>query len=130
MSGPGGLSAVRDRDNQLQAEEGRLAVAATVEAVVRHVIDGDTVELEDGTRVRILLVDAPEATRASECFGEAATQFARMRVTSDVVHARSAEPRAAGADLRRWCIARTAAGRPIARRMSLGVIGVRAWWPL
>ncbi len=44
---------------ELRGEEGSLGAAATEEAVVRHVIDGDTVVLEDGTRVRILLVDAP-----------------------------------------------------------------------
>jgi micrococcal nuclease len=40
------------------------------EAVVRHVIDGDTIELEGGERVRYLLVDTPEtAGEAPECFG-------------------------------------------------------------
>jgi micrococcal nuclease len=40
------------------------------EAVVRRVIDGDTVELATGERVRYLLVDTPESTGgAVECFG-------------------------------------------------------------
>jgi micrococcal nuclease len=40
------------------------------EAVVRHVIDGDTVELSSGERVRYLLVDTPETTGDTpECFG-------------------------------------------------------------
>lgn len=37
---------------------------------VRAVIDGDTIELESGARVRYLLVDAPEITNGhTECFG-------------------------------------------------------------
>jgi micrococcal nuclease len=40
------------------------------EAVVRRVIDGDTIELTSGERVRYLLVDTPESTGgAAECFG-------------------------------------------------------------
>lgn len=76
---------------ELQAAEAAPRTVAT-EAVVRYVIDGDTVELVDGTRVRILMVDAPEATRSTECFGEEATQFTRellsgrpVRMTADVV---------------------------------------------
>jgi len=42
------------------------------EAVVRRVIDGDTVELTTGERVRYLLVDAPESTGTLECFGREA----------------------------------------------------------
>lgn len=34
--------------------------------VVAHVIDGDTVELDNGTRVRLLSIDAPEA---DACWG-------------------------------------------------------------
>lgn len=77
---------------ELRDLEHQLATASTTEAVVRYVVDGDTVELEDGTRVRILLVDAPEDTRSSECFGEQATRFTRelltgrrVRLTSDAV---------------------------------------------
>lgn len=86
------LGCLDDRDGQLGGDDGPLAAAGTAEADVRRVIDGDTVELEDGTRVRILLVDAPEATRSQECFGAEATRFTRelltgrhVRLTSDIV---------------------------------------------
>lgn len=50
-------------------------------AVVARVIDGDTVELEDGERVRYLLVDTPESTNGHvECFGEEAFEFNRRLV--------------------------------------------------
>ena len=40
------------------------------EAVVKRVIDGDTVELESGERVRYLMIDTPESTTEHECWGE------------------------------------------------------------
>ena len=47
------------------------------EATVARVIDGDTVELDTGERVRYLLVDTPESTTDVECFGENARQLNR-----------------------------------------------------
>jgi micrococcal nuclease len=43
--------------------------------VVDRVIDGDTIALESGERIRYLLVDTPENTTDVECFGPEATQF-------------------------------------------------------
>ena len=39
---------------------------------VKRVIDGDTIELEDGTRIRYLLIDAPET---DTCFGSESTLY-------------------------------------------------------
>ena len=51
------------------------------EAVVRRVIDGDTVELASGERVRYLLVDTPESTGGTvECFGSEARDENRALV--------------------------------------------------
>lgn len=48
------------------------------EAVVARVIDGDTVELQSGERVRYLLVDTPEITNGkNDCFGPEARDFNR-----------------------------------------------------
>jgi len=45
-------------------------------ALVTRVIDGDTVELEDGTKIRYLLVDTPETTGGkNDCFGTEVTLF-------------------------------------------------------
>lgn len=49
-------------------------------AVVARVIDGDTVELDDGQRVRYLLVDTPEVSGQTECFGPEAEDFNRSLV--------------------------------------------------
>ena len=43
--------------------------------VVTQVIDGDTIELASGERLRYLLVDTPENTSEVECYGPEATQF-------------------------------------------------------
>lgn len=49
--------------------------------VVGRVIDGDTVELSSGERVRYLLVDAPEiGAGREECYGAAARDFNRSLV--------------------------------------------------
>ena len=46
------------------------------EAKVTRVVDGDTVELEDGRKIRYLLVDTPESTGgATDCFGVNAKDF-------------------------------------------------------
>lgn len=46
------------------------------EAKVTRVVDGDTVELDDGRKIRYLLVDTPESTGgATDCFGTNAKDF-------------------------------------------------------
>jgi micrococcal nuclease len=45
-------------------------------AVVARVIDGDTVELDDGTRVRYLMIDTPEVGSGKhDCYGAEARDF-------------------------------------------------------
>jgi micrococcal nuclease len=48
--------------------------------VVSRVIDGDTVQLQTGERMRYLLVDTPENTTEVECFGPESTAFNRELV--------------------------------------------------
>lgn len=38
-------------------------------ATVARVVDGDTIELSTGERVRYLMIDTPESTTETECFG-------------------------------------------------------------
>ena len=61
------------------------SVCGPTEAVVARVIDGDTVELESGERVRYLLVDTPEVTEPAECFGPEATEYNRSLVEGETV---------------------------------------------
>ncbi len=66
------------------AEDGSTCGPST--AVVSRVVDGDTVELADGTRVRYLMVDTPESTGGKDdCFGVEATDLNRMLVEGQEV---------------------------------------------
>ena len=61
-------------------EEGGSACGPTG-GVVERVVDGDTVDLSDGTRLRLLLVDTPETTGGkNECYGAEATAFLKQQV--------------------------------------------------
>jgi len=45
-------------------------------ALVTRVVDGDTIELEDGTKIRYLMVNAPETTQGhNDCYGQNAVTF-------------------------------------------------------
>jgi micrococcal nuclease len=44
-------------------------------AVVAHVVDGDTIALVDGTRVRLVQIDTPE--KGDECYGNEASDVTR-----------------------------------------------------
>lgn len=54
-------------------------------AIVETVLDGDTVELDSGERVRYLLVDTPELS-GPECWAEEARIFNRDLVTGKEVN--------------------------------------------
>ncbi len=45
------------------------------EGKVTRVIDGDTIELESGVKIRYLLVDTPEISGAGECYGDNARLY-------------------------------------------------------
>jgi micrococcal nuclease len=58
------------------------------EATVTRVIDGDTIEIDSGERVRYLMIDAPESTSTQECWGVEATQANRDLVEGRTVQLR------------------------------------------
>jgi micrococcal nuclease len=56
------------------------------EGVVARVIDGDTIELETGERIRYLMVNTPETTGGkNECFGQNAVTFNKDLVEGKTV---------------------------------------------
>lgn len=55
------------------------------QVLVTRVIDGDTVVIEGGRRVRYIGMDTPEDTSVRECFGEEATRRNRELVEGRVV---------------------------------------------
>ena len=55
-------------------------------AQVSFAVDGDTLALLDGTRVRLLLVDTPEITQGkNDCFGQEAKAFTAARVAGKTI---------------------------------------------
>jgi micrococcal nuclease len=62
------------------------ATCGPSQALVERVIDGDTVELAGGERVRYVLIDAPEITNGKNaCFGAEARELNRELVEGQVV---------------------------------------------
>lgn len=54
--------------------------------MVARAVDGDTLELSNGERVRLLLVDTPETTSGkNDCYGQQALQFTTGQVTGKQV---------------------------------------------
>ena len=49
-------------------------------AIVEFVPDGDTIQLDDGRRVRLLQIDTPEGGQGQECYAEAARDTLRVFV--------------------------------------------------
>ncbi len=55
-------------------EEG--AACGPTSGVVARIVDGDTIELESGEKIRYLMIDTPESTNgAMDCWGEESKQF-------------------------------------------------------
>lgn len=55
-------------------------------APVDYVIDGDTLVLQDGTKLRLLLVDTPETTQGkNDCYGQEAKAFTTSFVAGKTV---------------------------------------------
>ncbi len=58
---------------------------------VRRVIDGDTLQLENNARIRLIGADTPETVhpkRPAEAWGPEATEFTRRFVSDGLVHLR------------------------------------------
>jgi micrococcal nuclease len=54
--------------------------------VVESVVDGDTIHLVGGTKIRFLLVDTPETTQGkNDCFGQEAKAFTKMKLEGKTV---------------------------------------------
>ncbi|WP_344326097.1 thermonuclease family protein [Aeromicrobium halocynthiae] len=74
------------------SQEPQSATTESQDAVVERVVDGDTLLLADGERVRVLGIDAPEAARdgrPAECGADEATAAARRLVEGRPVRLRS-----------------------------------------
>lgn len=56
------------------------------QAVVSRVVDGDTVELSDGNKVRFIGVNTPESTTKIEPYGKEASDYTKNQLTGKTVY--------------------------------------------
>lgn len=57
-----------------------------VAATVSRVIDGDTFELSDGSRVRLIGVNTPESTTRTETYGKEASNYTKSKIEGKTVY--------------------------------------------
>lgn len=56
------------------------------EVTVSRVVDGDTVELSDGSKVRFIGVNTPESTTKIEPYGKEASDYTKSKLTGKMVY--------------------------------------------
>lgn len=56
------------------------------EAKISRVVDGDTVELSEGTKVRLIGVNSPESTTRTEPYGKEASNYTKSSLTGKTVY--------------------------------------------
>src|SRR5690349_790647 len=61
-------------------------------ARIDHVADGDTVDLTDGDRVRLVQIDTPEVYFTPECYGRRASALTKRLLPPGTLVRLSAEP--------------------------------------
>lgn len=69
------MSSTEDNSNEITAIEATVSgeMKENLEqALVTRIVDGDTVELSDGRKVRYIGIDTPEISGTKECFGDEA----------------------------------------------------------
>ena len=64
-----------DDEKRLEATTSEAPAPSSPSVTVGEVLDGDTIRLDDGTRVRLVQIDAPE--RRGECYGRQAQRALR-----------------------------------------------------
>lgn len=77
------LSACREDAGSASSSPTPTAAGDTVRVI--RVVDGDTVEIEGGQRVRYIGIDTPESTTQQECFGKEASAKNRELVEGKLV---------------------------------------------
>ncbi|PKG26956.1 nuclease [Cytobacillus horneckiae] len=66
------------KDAAKKVEEEKIAKAndlGLIEATVSRIVDGDTIELSDGSKVRLVGVNTPESTNRTEEYGKEASNY-------------------------------------------------------
>lgn len=69
-----------------QGKSNTLAKFNLKEVTVSRVVDGDTVELSDGSKVRFIGVNTPESTTKIELYGKEASDYTKGKLTGKTVY--------------------------------------------
>ncbi len=76
-----GLPACDGGDEDGDGGDGGSGRCGPSSGIVERVVDGDTIVLESGERVRYLMIDTPESTQgATDCYGAESAEFNRTLV--------------------------------------------------
>src|SRR4051812_47257259 len=76
----------------LPATAGAQTVAAGQLARIDHIADGDTVDMTNGAKVRLVQIDTPEGYFTPECYGAQATRTTRRRRPAGTLVRLTGEP--------------------------------------
>lgn len=69
-----------------QEKKNRIQNLGLVAATVSRVVDGDTVELSDGSKVRLIGVNTPESTTRHEKYGKEASNYTTSKLSGKRVY--------------------------------------------
>jgi endonuclease YncB( thermonuclease family) len=67
-------------------------------ARIAYVVDGDTVQLTNGRRVRLVQIDTPEVYNSAECYGEQASRITKRLLPPGTVVRLYREPKTDAVD--------------------------------
>jgi micrococcal nuclease len=82
------LAEEKDANEKAEAEKDQQELADTFgleEVLVTRVVDGDTVELKDGRKVRFIGVNTPESTTRTEEYGKEASNYTTEKLEGKTV---------------------------------------------
>ncbi|MFT8316551.1 MAG: thermonuclease family protein [Clostridium sp.] len=80
------ISTSQKSENESQEKAAELSKFNLKEAKVSRVVDGDTVELSDGNKVRLIGVNTPESTTRTEPYGKEASNYTKDQLTGKTVY--------------------------------------------
>jgi len=69
-----------------QEKQNHIQSLGLIAATVSRVVDGDTLELSDGSKVRLIGVNTPESTNRTETFGKEASNYTRSKLEGQQIY--------------------------------------------
>jgi|GEM_PF-886549 len=69
-----------------QEKQNHIQSLGLVSATVSRVVDGDTLELSDGSKVRLIGVNTPESTNRTETYGKEASNYTKSKLEGKQIY--------------------------------------------